>query len=146
MPDTHISYSDLTWRCATFIRPPGWRAVFGTVIPFLFRNYVLQYCCHRIYITKHIRYLLWDRVTEVQTLLAPCIRCTDHLCDSCLLTDFDLFWHHWYMSWSLTIVTSQWAIVPTWSLWTLSYQTGVEVSELSGLWNTSPVPRFFKFH
>ena len=42
-------------------------------------------------IAKNIRYLLWNRDAwfslnnTYQTFLAPCFRCTDHLCDSCAL-------------------------------------------------------------
>ena len=46
-----------------------------------------------IIISQNIRYLLWNRggwrslnITHL-TFLDPCIRCTNHLCDSCDLTD-----------------------------------------------------------
>ena len=53
-----------------------------------------------IIIVKNIRYLLWNRGAwcslnnTYQTFLAPCIRCTDHLCDSCALSDINQ--HHYY--------------------------------------------------
>ena len=116
------------------------------------------YCSHTIYgdfstsvddwlfhiyiiITKNIRYLLWNggfwrSLNNTYPLfLTPCIRCTNHLCDSCDLTDvnphfipsllrmipnIDLLWRHRYKSRPPAIVTSQWPIVPAWLLWTLS--------------------------
>ena len=94
-----------------------------------------------IIITKNIRYLLWNRgswcsLNNTYTIfLTLCIRCTNHLCDSCDLTDVnphfipsllrmiqnaDLLWRHRYKSRPPAIVTSQWPIVPPWLLWTLS--------------------------
>ena len=64
-----------------------------------------------------------------------CIRCTNHLCDSCDLTDVnphfipsllrmiknvDLLLRHRCRSRPPAIVTSQWQIVPALLLWTLS--------------------------
>ena len=95
-----------------------------------------------IIITKNIRYLLWNRgfwrlLNNTYTIfLTPCIRCTNHLCDSYGLIDVnphfipslipmiqnvDLLWRHRYKSWPPAIVTSQWPIVPAWFLWTRSY-------------------------
>ena len=99
--------------------------------------------CEYIYIiiSKNIRYLLWNRGlwrslnNTYPIFLTPCIRCTNHLCDSSDLTDVnphfipsllqmiqnvDLLWRHRYKSRPPTIVTSQWPIVPAWLLWTLS--------------------------
>ena len=50
---------------------------------------------YNIYITisQNIRYLLWNRgfcrslSNTYPIFLTPCIRCTNHLCDSCDLTD-----------------------------------------------------------
>ena len=98
-----------------------------------------------IYITisKNIRYLLWNRGAWPPlnnthlTFLDPCIRCTNHLCDSCDLTDVnphfipsllrkiqnvDLLWRHRYRSRPPAIVTSQWPIVPVWLLWTVIFK------------------------
>ena len=95
-----------------------------------------------IIITKNIRYLLWNQGlwhalnNTYPIFLTPCIRCTNHLCDSCDLTDVnrhfipsllrmvqnvDLLWRHRYKSRSPAIVTSEWPIVPAWLLWMLSY-------------------------
>ena len=70
-----------------------------------------------IIITKNICYLLWNRGfcrslnNTYPIFLTPCIRCTNHLCDSCDLTDVnphfipsllrkiqnvDLLWRHRY--------------------------------------------------
>ena len=94
-----------------------------------------------IIITKNIRYLLWNQGlwrslnNTYPIFLTPCIRCTNHLCDSCDLIDVnrhfipsllrmvqnvDLSWRHRYKIRSPAIVTSQWPIVPAWLLWTLS--------------------------
>ena len=94
-----------------------------------------------IIISENIRYLLWNRGrwrslnNAYPIFLTPCIRCTNHLCDSCDLTDVnphfipsllrmiqnvDLLWRHRYKSRSPAIVTSQWPILPAWLLWTLS--------------------------
>ena len=80
-----------------------------------------------IIITKNIRYLLWNRGfwcslnNTYPLFLTLCIRCTNHLCDSCDLTDVnphfipsllrmiqnvDLLWRHRYKSRPLAIVTS----------------------------------------
>ena len=79
--------------------------------------------------------------------LTLCIRCTNHLCDSCDLTDvnphfipsllrmiqnFDLLWRHRYKSRPPAIVTSQWSIVPAWSLWTLFSTMEYNSSQHSG--------------
>ena len=104
----------------------------------------LKYCHHHIIyiiISKNIHYLLWNRGlwsslnNTYPIFLTPCIRCTNHICDSCDLTDVnphfipsllrmiqnvDLLWRHRYKSRSPAIVTSQWRIVPAWLLWTLS--------------------------
>ena len=92
-----------------------------------------------IMITKNIRYLLWNRgfwcsLNNTYPLFPTlCIRCTNHLCDSCDLTDVnphfipsllrmiknvDLLWRHRYKSRPTATVTSQWTIVPAWLLWT----------------------------
>ena len=86
-----------------------------------------------IMITKDIRYLLWNR--GFWCSLTLCIRCTNHLCDSCDLTDVnpnfipsllrmiqnvDLYCDDRYKSRSPAVVTSQWPIVPAWLLGTLS--------------------------
>ena len=94
-----------------------------------------------IIISENIRYLLWNRgrwrsLNNTYPIFpTPCIRCTNHLCDSCDLTDVnphfipsllwmiqnvDLLWRHRYKSRSPAIVTSQWPILPPWLLWTLS--------------------------
>ena len=94
-----------------------------------------------IIIAKNIRYLLWNRClwrslnNTYPTFLTLCIRCTNHLYDSCGLTDVnphsipsllpmiqnvDLLWRHRYKSRPPAIVTSQWPIVSAWFLWTLS--------------------------
>ena len=94
-----------------------------------------------IIITKNVRYFLWNRGlwrslnNTYPTFLTPCIRCTNHLCDSCDLIDVnphfipsllpmiqnaDLLWRHRYKSGSPAIVTSQWLMVSAWVLWTLS--------------------------
>ena len=94
-----------------------------------------------IIISQNIRYLLWNRGfcrslnNTYPIFLTPCIRCTNHLCDSCDLTDVnphfipsllrkiqnvDLLWRHRYSSRPPAIVTSQWPIVPAWLLWVLS--------------------------
>ena len=70
-----------------------------------------------IIISQNIRYLLWNRGfcrslnNTYPIFLTPCIRCTNHLCDSCDLTDVnphfipsllrkiqnvDLLWRHRY--------------------------------------------------
>ena len=70
-----------------------------------------------IMISQNIRYLLWNRGfcrslnNTYPIFLIPCIRCTNHLCDSCDLTDVnphfipsllrkiknvDLLWRHRY--------------------------------------------------
>ena len=93
-----------------------------------------------IIISENIRYLLWNRGAWRSlnnthlTFLDPCIRCTNHLCDSSDLTDVnphfipsllrkiqnvDLLWRHRYRSRPPAIVTSQWPIVPVWLLWTV---------------------------
>ena len=85
--------------------------------------------------------ILWNRGfwrslnNTYPIFLAPCIRCTYHLCDSCDLTDVnphfipsllrkiqnvDPLWRHRYKSRPPAIVASQWPIVPAWLLWTLS--------------------------
>ena len=59
------------------------------------------YCNCPIYIiiTKNIRYLLWNQGlwrslnNTYPIFLTPCIRCTNHLCDSCDLTDVN---RHFY--------------------------------------------------
>ena len=92
-------------------------------------------------ITKNIRYLLWNRGfwcslnNTYPIFLTLCIRCTNHLCDSCDLTNVnphfipsllrmiknvDLLWRHRYKSRPPAIVMSQWPIFPAWLLWTLS--------------------------
>ena len=106
-------------------------------------NYVSTYMSHNmaiyIIITKNIHYLLrnrglWRSLNNIYPIfLTPCIGCTNHLRDSCDLTDVnphfilsllrmiqnvDLLWRHWYKSRSPAIVTSQWLIVPAWLLWT----------------------------
>ena len=49
--------------------------------------------CSILYNCKNICYFLWNLCgwrslnNTYQIFLAPCIRCTDHLCDSCGLTD-----------------------------------------------------------
>ena len=80
--------------------------------------------CYFVHVfAKNIRYLRWNRCAwhsfhnTHQTFLAPCIRCIDHLCDSCRSIDVnphftapgcryyfkinkknvDLFWRHKYM-------------------------------------------------
>ena len=83
--------------------------------------------------TKYIRYLLWNQgvwrlLKNTYTIfLTPCIRCTNHLCDSCSLIDVkphlipsllpmiqnvDLLWRHRYNAWPPAIMTSQRSIVP----------------------------------
>ena len=92
-------------------------------------------------ITKNNRYLLWNRGlwrslnNTCPILLTPCIRRTNHLCDSCDLTDnkphfipsllrmiqnVDILWRHRCKRRSPAIVTSQWPIVSAWLLRTLS--------------------------
>ena len=87
-----------------------------------------------IIISKNIRYLLWNRGARrffhgtYLTIEVQGIRCTNHLHDSCPLTDVNphltapgcryylkigLLWRHWHMGQPLAIVTSQWFIVPT---------------------------------
>ena len=50
-------------------------------------------CVIYIIISQNIRYLLWNRGfcrslnNTYPIFLIPCIRCTNHLCDSCDLTD-----------------------------------------------------------
>ena len=106
-------------------------------------QYYFWYWAPNIYIiiTKNIRYFLWNRRfwrslnNTYPIFLTPCIRCTNHLCDSFDLTDVnppfslsrlqmiqnvDLLWRHRYKSRSPAIVTSQWPIVPAWLVWTLS--------------------------
>ena len=110
-------------------------------------NYVVNFptseveCDIYIIITTNIRYLLWNGRfwrslnNTYPIFLTPCIRCTNHLCDSCDLTDVnphfipsrlrmiqnvDLLWRHRYKSRPPAIVTSQWPILPAWLLWTLS--------------------------
>ena len=83
----------------------------------------------RIYIiiTKNICYLLWNKGlwrssnNTYPIFLTPCIRCTNHLCDSCDLTDVnphfipsllrmiqnvDLLWRHRYKPWHFTDVSA----------------------------------------
>ena len=93
------------------------------------------------YNCKNIHYLLWSRGfwrslnNTYPIFLAPCIRCTNHLRNSCGLIDVnphfippllpviqnvDLLWRHRYKSCSPAIAMSQWLIVPAWFLWTLS--------------------------
>ena len=88
-----------------------------------------------IIISKNIRYLLWNRRfwrslnNTYPIFLIPCIRCTNHLCDSCdlidvnphfipsrlrMITNVYLLWRHRYKSRSPAIVTSQWPILPAW--------------------------------
>ena len=79
------------------------------------------------------------------TFLAPCIRCIDHLRDSHALSDMnqhlfpallqnvDLLWRHRLTSRPLATVTSQWPNVLAIFLWTLSYCSGVGVSNLMSL-------------
>ena len=102
--------------------------------------YLIQFQIY-IIITKNIRYLLWNwgfwcsLNSTYPTFLTLCIRCTNHLYDSCDLTDVnphfipsllgmiqnvDLLWRHRYKSRPPAIVTSQWPIVPAWLLRTLS--------------------------
>ena len=92
--------------------------------------------CISIYIiiSKNIRYLLWNRGARrffrdtYLTIEVQGIRCTNHLHDSCPLTDVNphftapgcryylkigLLWRHRHMGQPLAIVTSQWSIVPT---------------------------------
>ena len=91
-----------------------------------------------IIISKNIRYLLWNRAGRrffhdtYLTIEVQGIRCTNHLHDSCPLTDVNphftapgcryyfskltadgLLWRHRHMGQPLAIVTSQWSIVPT---------------------------------
>ena len=82
--------------------------------------------------------------------MAPCIWCTNHLCDSYSLTDINLHfvpslfpmiskckqlltWLNYCnfidTSWTLEIVMSQWPIFPTWYLWCFFYHNCVEVNE-----------------
>ena len=57
-----------------------------------------------IIITKNIRYLLWNRGlwrslnNTYPIFLTPCIRCTNHLCDFCDLTDVNphLYCSEWF--------------------------------------------------
>ena len=82
----------------------------------------------RIYIiiTKNIRYLLWNWGVwrffhdVYLTIEVHGIQCTNHLHESCPLTDIiskltadGLLWRHRHMGQPLAIVTSQWPIVPT---------------------------------
>ena len=52
-----------------------------------------------LWLWKNIHYLLWNRGAwcslniTYQTFLAPCIRCTNHVCDSCALIDIN---QHFY--------------------------------------------------
>ena len=113
-------------------------------------EFILRIECNSIIyliITKTIRYLLWNRRfwcalnNAYPIFLTPCIPWTNHLCDSCDLTDVnphfipsrlrmiknvDLLWHHRYRSQLSAIVTSQWPIRHACLLWTLSWHNGVE--------------------
>ena len=113
--------------------------------------YIYIYMNIYITITKNIRYLLWNQGlwrslnNTYPIFLTPCIRCTNHSCDSCDLTDVnphfipsllrmiqnvDLLRRHRYKSRSPAIVTSQWPIVLAWLLWTLIYHNDVEESDI----------------
>ena len=94
-----------------------------------------------IIIAKNICYILWNwgfwrsLNNTYPTFLTPCIRCTNHLCDSWGLIDVnphfipsllpmiqnvDLLRRHRYKSLPPAIVTSQSQIVSAWLLWMLS--------------------------
>ena len=102
------------------------------------------------------KYLLWNRGVwcsfhnTYQTFLAPCIRCTNHLCDFCLLADVNPHITTPEGRYNFKI-NSYWPIVTSsihepvasycdatmipWFLWTLSYHNGADVSVLRKLWN-----------
>ena len=68
---------------------------------------------HHIIIVKNIGYFLWNREAwrslnnTWQTFLIPCIRCTNHLCDSSTLSDIN---QHFIPS-LLPIISKCWPIV-----------------------------------
>ena len=75
-------------------------------------------------IVKNIRYLLWNRNAcslnkNYRTFLAPFIRCTDHSCDSCALSDKSqhLYRHYsrWFKMLTYCDVIDTWA--DRWKLW-----------------------------
>ena len=123
---------------------------------YLLRNHRQSlHCLIYIIITKNICYLLWNRgswcsLNNIYPIfLTLCIRCTNHLCDSCDLTDVnplfipsllrkiqnvDLLWRHRYKSWPPAIVTSQWPIVPAWALQSIR-PTVVAVDTFLAQWN-----------
>ena len=120
-------------------KPPSGSMMIGSK-PLLTRS---RHRCKRnafrpiyIIITKNIRYLLWNwgfwrsLNNTYPIFLTLCIRCTNHLCDSCDLTGVN---PHFIPSLLRkiknvdllcrppAIVTSQWLIVPAWLLQTLSW-------------------------
>ena len=102
---------------------------------------ILLLISHLYYNYEKYPLFLWNRGfwrslnNTYPIYLTPCIRCTNHLCDSYDLIDVNphfipslprkiqnvhLLWRHRYKSRPPAIVTSQWPIVPAWLLWTLS--------------------------
>ena len=96
--------------------------------------YVNLCLCIYIIMAKNIPFLLWNRGAwrffhdTYFTIQVRGIRCTQHLHDSCPLTDVNqhfaapgyryyfkigLLWRHRHMGQPLAIVASQWSIVPT---------------------------------
>ena len=72
----------------------SYRMWWGAASPILNDTTVVYvYIYIYIIITKNIRYLLWNRglwrsLNNTHPIfLTPCIQCTNHLCDSCDLTD-----------------------------------------------------------
>ena len=95
-------------------------------------------CSYRIYNCEKYHYLRWNRgawhsIHNIhQTFIAPCIRCTNHLCDVCRLIDVNphftapgcQYYFKITSCWTivrskkyeplLATVTPQWTIIPRW--------------------------------
>ena len=141
-----VDWNETSWCWVVFLGDPGRWVEIVTFSAQQTQSSLFHIYTHRsehiyIIISENIRYLLWNRGrwrslnNTYPIFLTPYIRCTNHLCDSCDLTDVnphfipsllrmiqnvDLLWRHRYKSRSPAIVTSQWPILPACLLWTLS--------------------------
>ena len=95
----------VTWFCYHLLAKPGTRQPHLHDLTHIY-----------IIITKNIRYLLWNQGlwcslnNTYPIFLTPCIRCTNHLCDSCDLTDVN-----WHLSRHLSRHCSEWFKMLTYS-------------------------------
>ena len=112
----------MKWNCEVVQSIPVWTDIEN---PYRLSRASYIYIYIYIIISKNIRYLLWNRGARrfvhdtYLTIEVHGIRCTNHLHDSCPLTDVNPHFtapgcrYYFKINSWWPIMTSQWSIVPT---------------------------------